>query len=65
MGNNDGEYYIGSYNPNDNETIATTKELAKGLIDHIINTDGDRRRIAMACSKIEEAAMLAVKSLYS
>ena len=57
--------YIGDYNSNDREDVATIKNVAIRFID-LINVHGkDKRRNAIACTKIEEAAMMAVKSIFT
>ena len=62
----EAEDYIGSYNPNDRDDVTAIKDHAKALIKVIQEVDTkDHRRIAIACTHIEEAAMMAVKSLYS
>lgn len=60
------EDYIGSFNSNDAPEIHQLKDTAKlliGLIQDLPNEDN--RRKAIACSHIEEAAMMAVKSIFS
>lgn len=60
------EEYIGSFNPNDDPNITKTKQLAKDLIAHFQQLPGgDKRRTAIACTKIEEAAMMATKGMFS
>jgi hypothetical protein len=60
------EQYIGSFNPNDRDDVAQIKTQAKDLIVtiHMLDTVDHRRR-AMACTHIEQGAMMAVKSLFS
>ncbi len=61
-----GKDYIGTYNPNDLDEIKEVKLQAILLIDVINGLDNtDRRRKAVACTHIEEAAMMAVKSIFS
>ena len=60
------EQVIGSFNPNDDATINAIKVTAKQmikLIQDLPNDDG--RRKAIAITHIEEAAMMAVKSIFS
>lgn len=59
-----GEVIIGNFNPNDLDTVAEIKNRSKQLINCIDNFGKDKRRKAIAVTKIEEAQMMAVKSLF-
>jgi len=60
------EGYIGSFNSNDREDIAEIKQKAKDLILAIQRLENsDNRRKAIAITHIEEATMMAVKSIFS
>jgi len=60
------EGYIGSFNPNDNDYVAEIKVKAKEFIASIQQLENtDSRRKAIAITHIEEAAMMAVKSIFS
>lgn len=60
------EDYIGSYNSNDKPEIDAIKQSAKHMIKLIQDLPNeDHRRKAMACSHIEEATMIAIKSIFS
>ena len=61
----DAEYYIGSFNPSDNQKVADIKADAKNLIDVIQTHCPYGRRSSAACTQIEQAAMIAVKSLFA
>ena len=58
------EELIGSFNPNDLGTVADIKSAAKTLIDTIMVHTPAGRRQAIALTHTEEAAMMAVKSLF-
>lgn len=59
-----GQDYIGQFNPNDREDIHDIKAAATVLIEVINIRCPPGRRTAIACTHIEEAAMMAVKSLF-
>lgn len=59
-----GGDYIGDYNPDDSEAVMNIKTTAIKLIDTFVYYCPEGRRRDLACNHIEEAAMLAVKSLY-
>jgi len=59
-----GEAFIGSFNPNDLDTVAELKNRSKQLINCIDAFGNDGRRKAIAITKVEEAQMMAVKSLF-
>ena len=59
------EAIIGSFNPNDSQDVAAIKGAAKGLLEVIEMTCPIGRRKAIAITHIEEAAMMAVKSLFA
>lgn len=54
-----------SFNPTNNEHVAFIKEKTDELIDYISGTGGDARRIALAVTQYEQAAMWAVKAQFS
>jgi len=57
---------IGDFNPNDTSEVAMIKGTAKRfvqIVQDLENTDG--RRKAIAITHIEEAAMMAVKSVFT
>jgi len=60
-----GSDYIGSFNSNDRGDVADIKIAAANLIDLINDAGIDPRRNAIACTHVEEAAMMAVKSIFS
>ena len=60
------EDYIGSFNSNDKEEIDAIKNAAKHMIELIqALPNEDHRRKAIAYTHIEEATMMAVKSIFS
>jgi len=60
------EDYIGSFNSNDRDDVDEIKQKAKSLILAIQRLDNtDNRRKAIAYTHIEEATMMAVKSIFS
>ena len=60
------ENYIGDFNQNDLPEIDSIKKLSKELIDKIQKLENnDYRRKGLACDHIEQATMLAVKSIFS
>lgn len=60
-----GSDLIGTFNNESRDDVALIKQKAAEFID-IINIYGqDRRRNAIACTHIEEAAMMAVKSVFN
>ena len=54
-----------SFNPTNNEHVAFIKEKTDELINYINGTGGDARRTALAITQYEQAAMWAVKALFS
>lgn len=58
-----------SFNPTNNEHVAFIKTHTDELINYLKNLDGispdGNRRIALACTNYEQAAMWAVKALFS
>ena len=59
------EYYIGDFNPTDSEAVSEIKANAKVLITTIQRFCPEGRRQSAACTQIEQAAMIAVKSLFA
>lgn len=60
------EALIGSFNSNDRDDVATIKAAAKYLIVAIHTAETKSpRRVAIACTHIEEAAMMAVKAIFA
>jgi len=60
------EQIIGSFNSNDKAEINAIKLTAKNLIKLIQDLPNeDNRRKAIAITHIEEATMMAVKSIFS
>lgn len=60
-----GVDYIGTFNNEAREDVAEVKEAAATLIDMIQLYGHDPRRNAIATTHIEEAAMMAVKSIFT
>ena len=61
----DAEYYIGSFNPSDDPAVTEIKDAAKQLI-HLIQAHCPvGRRASAACTGVEQAQMIAVKSLFA
>lgn len=61
---NDSEYYVGNFNSDDRDDVASIKITAKTFIDAMQEHCPPGRRLSAACTHVEEAAMLAVKSLF-
>ncbi len=59
------ENMIGSHNPSDSQDVAAIKKAAKGMIEVILMSCPSGRRKSIALNHIEEAAMMAVKSLFA
>lgn len=59
-----GQVTIGTFNPNDNTKVAELKNRATQFINCIDAFGIEPRRKAIAVTKIEEAQMFAVKSLF-
>lgn len=60
----EAEKLIGDFNPNDRQDVAALKHAAKAFVNVVYNSCPNGRRRAIALTHIEEAAMMAVKSLY-
>ena len=61
----DPDYYIGSFNPSDSQAVDDIKASAKNLITMIQIHCPVGRRASAACTGIEQAQMIAVKSLFA
>jgi len=61
----DGLEVIGSFNNEGRKDVAAIKEAAIALIDLIVEHGNDPYRNERAANHIEEAAMLAIKSIFS
>lgn len=61
----DPEYFIGSFNPSDDPAVTEIKEAAKNFITIIQAHCPPGRRVSAACTCIENAGMMAVKSLFA
>jgi len=59
------EEVIGSFNPNDRDDVALVKQKAKDFLQVLNDQVPEGRRKAIAVTHIEEAAMMAVKAIYS
>jgi len=59
------ESLIGSYNANDRGDVAAIKSAAKAFAHAVLKNCPDGRRKAIALTHIEEAAMIAVKGIFS
>ncbi len=59
------DYYVGDFNPDDRHDVKTIKETARAFIRAVEEQCPDGRRKSAAFTHIEEAAMMAVKSLFS
>lgn len=55
---------IGDFNPNDRDDVAAIKNAAKNMIETISEHTPAGRRRSIAITHIEEAVMMAVKSLF-
>lgn len=55
---------IGDFNPNDRDDVYHIKHAAKAMATAILQHCPEGRRQSIALTRIEEAAMMAVKSLY-
>ena len=64
-GNMTGEDYIGDFNPSERKDVADVKFAASQLIDLIWQHGNDKRRNDTACTQVELAAMMDVKSIFS
>ena len=53
-----------SFNPTNNEDVAAIKAMTDQLIDYVKRTGKDPRRVSLAVTNYEQAAMWAVKSLF-
>ncbi len=60
-----GADYIGDFNPEGREDVEELKKMATEFIDMIQLYGYDKRRNAIAITHIEEAAMMAVKSIFA
>ncbi len=60
-----GADYIGDFNPEGREDVEEVKKMATEFIDMIQLYGFDKRRNAIAITHIEEAAMMAVKSIFA
>ena len=65
QGGMDGEDYIGTFNNEDRPEIDRIKRKAANLINMINSHGNDKRRNAVACTHIEVATMMAVKSIFT
>lgn len=61
----DADYYIGDFNPTDSEAVSKIKANSKILIVAMQEHCPPGRRLSAACTHVETAAMLAVKSLFA
>lgn len=52
------------FNPTQNSDVAAIKEMTDQLIDYVKRVGKDDRRVALAVTNYEQAAMWAVKSLF-
>ena len=60
----EGEYLVGiSFNPGGSEDVNTLKRMAADFIDYVREHGKDGRCTSLAVTKIESAAMWAVKSV--
>jgi len=60
----EGEYRVGiSFNPGGHEQVDHIKEATAALIDYVLANGKDPRCCSMACTKLESAAMWAVKAV--
>lgn len=59
-----GEEVIGSFNPNGNPDVEAIKKKSIELINLIEELGKDPRRKAIAITGVEQAQMMAVKSLF-
>lgn len=59
------EKVIGSFNPSDSDVVTNIKTSAKALIEDIDQACPDGRRKTVAITQVEQAAMMAVKSLFA
>ena len=64
QGGKDGTDYIGTVTHETRADVSVIKSCAAELINHINNYGQDKRRNAIACTHVEEAAMMAVRSLF-
>jgi hypothetical protein len=53
-----------SFNPTNNEDVAAIKAMTDQLIDYVKRAGKDQRRVSLAVTNYEQAAMWAVKSLF-
>jgi hypothetical protein len=53
------------FNPTGNADVAAIKEMTDQIIDYVKRCGKDQRRVALAVTNYEQAAMWAVKSLFS
>jgi hypothetical protein len=60
-----GIEYIGTFNNESKEEIDVLKAHAAQFIDLIMQHGKDERRNIIAATHVEEAAMMAVKSIFS
>ena len=59
-----GVDYIGKFNPDGRDDVEIIKQSAVRFINEIIKYSPSGRRRAIAITHVEEAAMMAVKSLF-
>lgn len=60
-----GEELIGTFNNESRDDVALIKQRTAELVDMVNVYGQDRRRNAIACTHLEEAAIMAVKSIFS
>ena len=60
-----GEAIIGTFNPDDRPDVAEIKKAAIDFIDMLNITCPQGRRQHIAITHVEQAAMMAVKSLFN
>ena len=68
QGGMDGADYIGTYKPRRGshaDDVGAVKSASVSLINAINHFGNDKRRNAIACTHVEEASMMAVKSIFS
>ena len=59
------DYMLRAFGYDKNPSVTEVKDKAEELIDLIIKHGNNKRRTALACTGIEQATMMAVKSIFT
>ena len=59
------DYMLRAFGYDERDDVTEVKDKAQELIDLVIKHGNDKRRTSIACTGIEEATMMAVKSIFT